>query len=438
MAKASPPAIAYVMKRYPRLSETFILNEICAMEGLGASLELFSLLPPEPPPHHPMVADVRARLHQLPVAPTRKIAALLQAHGRCVIVAPGGYAHALIRAFYTSLQSTRPISVWKQFLRGGFVADRCLRARVGQIHAHFANAPTAVAWFASTISKIPYSFTTHAKDLYLTSERVLRRRVRDAQFVTTCTRCNVDHLRGFLPASEHAKVHLVYHGINLDRFKMRRDGSEKRPVPLILSVGRLVPKKGFSDLIAACAILLEQGITFRCEIVGEGPLRAALQADIARRGLDKQVALRGAMTHSQLVSLYQMADMFALSPQVTEDGDRDGIPNVIAEAMASGVPVVSTAISGIPELVWDDMTGLLVLPQSPTELANAMRRLLDEPETAVRLAHAARALLEEEFDCLETTKRLRDLMCCCSWTEPGATAADLRVASLQAARAAVN
>jgi glycosyltransferase involved in cell wall biosynthesis len=339
---------------------------------------------------------------------------LLGAHGRCLRAHPLRYGHALGRAFVGSLQSRRPLSVWKQFVRAGFVADRCAARGVGLLHAHFANAPAAVAAFASVISGIPFSFTTHAKDLYLTPQRVLRRRVRDARFITTCTAYNVDYLKSFLSSPAHDKVHLVYHGIDLNRFSRRQ---ETRPrhggVPLILSVGRLVPKKGFADLIAACALLREQGIGFQCAIVGEGPLRAELAADIARRGLAQQVRLLGAMTHGELAKFYHQADIFALAPQIIANGDRDGIPNVIVEAMASGVPVVSTAVSGIPEVVKNNLTGLLVPSEAPAALGEALRQLIGNPSLGARLASAARDLLEAELDCLETTKRLQELMAGC-------------------------
>lgn len=417
----APTRIAYVMKRYPRLSETFILTEIATMEELGAELALFSLLQPEPPPHHPLVASIKAPLHHLPPAPWARIRTLAAAHGACALRAPARYARALGRLAYSAAQSRAPIGVIKQFLRAGFVADRCRRQGVGLIHAHFANAPAAVAWFAATMSGIPYSFTTHAKDLYLTSPRVLRRRIRGARFVTTCTRYNVEHLRTIAPPRDHAKLRLVYHGIDLARFSVRAAARAPRPEPLILSVGRLVPKKGFDDLIAACALLRDAGVRFRCEIIGEGALRDAIGRDIDRRGLAGLVQLKGAMTHADLIAYYQQADVFALAPRIVADGDRDGIPNVIAEAMAIGVPVVSTAVSGIPELVQDGHTGLLVPPQDPKALAAALGGLLRDPLAGHRLAEQARARIESGFDCRETTKALRDLMagCACGAAEHG-------------------
>ncbi len=414
---ADSPHIAYVMKRYPRLSETFIVNEIAAMERLGVKLSLFSLLQPEPPPHHPVVEEIKSRLYHLPAAAVWKIIALVRAHGACAFGAPHQYAHALWRAFVSLLQSGQPLAVSKQFMRAGFVADFCRRERVTSIHAHFANTPAAVAWLASAMSGIPFSFTTHAKDLYLTAPAVMRKRAQAASFIATCTRYNVDHLTSILPECDHKKVRLVYHGIDLDRFAPRQSAETSKTrgrAPLILSVGRLVPKKGLDDLVAACQILHDQGIRFRCAIVGEGPLRPSLESDIARRGLLGLVSLMGAMTHSDLIAFYGEADIFALPPRIIANGDRDGIPNVIVEAMAIGVPVVTTSVSGIPELVENDVTGLLVPSESPQALATALRQLLGSPQTGLRLARNARLRIEQNFDCHQTTRALRDLMESCA------------------------
>ena len=414
MMQGRPVHVAYVMKRYPRLSETFILNEIAIMEGLGVRLTLFSLLQPEPPPHHPMVKDIKAPLRHLPPKVFAKAWRLAQAHGACCLHAPTRYLQAFFQAVGASVRSRRPLGVWKQFVRAGFVADRCRREGVTLIHAHFANAPGAVASFASAMLGIPFSFTAHAKDLYLTPPAVVGRRVHAAAFVATCTGYNVDYIKSITSPPDHGKIHLVYHGIDLTRFVPCEDVRQKAGgAPLILSVGRLVPKKGFGDLIAACDLLRRSGIRFRCEIVGEGPLRKTLEADIARRELSGLVTLKGAMTHADLIAFYREANVFALAPRIVEDGDRDGIPNVLVEAMASGVPVVSTAVSGIPELVLNDVTGLLVPSEAPSELADALRRLLGAPQIGGRLARNARLRLEKDFSAQETTKALRDLMRTC-------------------------
>lgn len=414
--------IAYVMKRYPRLTETFILNEIRAMERLGAKLHILSLLPPEPPPHHPMVAEVEAPVHAVPSVADGGWKEILRAHAKGFVRSPLRWLGAFARACLWSALAPMPLSVWKQFGRGGVIAAICRRHGIRHIHAHFANAPAAAARFASLISGIPYSFTAHAKDLYLTPKRVIQRRGRAAEFVATCTGYNVRYLESLLGDQAH-KIHLVYHGIDLGLFGARK--ASRTPAEgkkLILSVGRLVPKKGHDDLIAACAALHERGVDFRCRIVGEGPLRAELQAQIEAAGLAEIVTLDGAMTHADLIALYGHADLFALAPRITEDGDRDGIPNVIAEAMAIGVPIVSTSVSGIPELVRDGETGRLVPPRDPDSLARAMEAVLADPETARGLARAGRERLEGEFDLWTTTRRLHALFGCVECGEPAEAA----------------
>lgn len=415
MIDAVSGPVAYVMKRYPRLSETFIVNEIRAMERLGAGLEIFSLLPPEPPPHHPMVADVHAPVHSLPVRMRSKFAVLARAHGAAIAAAPRAYAMAAWHACLWSLTGVSPFAVWKQFIRAGFVATSCRAAGIRHIHAHFVNAPAAVAHFASLMTGIPFSMTAHAKDLYLTPKRAICRRAAAAVFVATCTGYNARYLRELLSPKDRSKVRLVYHGIDLSTFAARSNPTvclSGKPLPLVLSVGRLVPKKGHDDLIAACAILRDAGHDFRCVIVGAGPEQANLEALIKRHALAGSVTLMGSMMHAELIALYRQAEIFALAPRIAENGDRDGIPNVIAEAMAIGIPVISTNVSGIPELVRDEFTGILVPPNEPKALAFAIGRLMNDPGRAARLARSARALMEEEFDLWSTTTQLHSLLGC--------------------------
>ncbi len=410
--------IAYVLKRYPRLTETFILNEIRAMERFGERLHIFSLLPPEPPPHHPMVAEVRAPVHAPPAGFTAKARLLARSHAAMLARSPGRYARAAGIAMLRTLSSRHPLSLWRQFARAGVVAAICRREGIRHIHAHFANAPTSVAHFANLMSGIPFSFTAHAKDIYLSRPRVLRSHLQAAVFAATCTGYNAQHLRRLAPRLDPRKIRLVYHGIDLGTFaasaRAVAPGTTRRPT--ILAVGRLVPKKGHEDLIAACAALRDQGVEFDCEIVGSGPLHDALAAAIRRHDLEDRLTLRGSMTHAELIALYRRADMFVLAPRIAEDGDRDGIPNVIAEAMAVGVPVVATDVSGIPELVRHERTGLLASSRNPIALAAAMKRLLDDRVLAGRLVAQARDLLNREFDLWETTRALHALIAidrCC-------------------------
>ena len=424
--------IVYVLKRYPRLTETFILNEIRAMERLGVRLHIVSLLPPEPPPHHPMVAEVQAPVHAPAIGFAARVREIARAHAAMIAAAPLRYARALGTALRRTPASRHPVSLWRQFARAGIVADLCRRERLGHIHAHFANAPTAVAHFAHLMSGIPFSFTAHAKDIYLSRPVVLRRHLQAAQFTATCTGYNAEYLRRLVPPAESHKIRLVYHGIDLGAFAAAPGGPRPATAgpPRILAVGRLVPKKGHEDLIAACAALRDQGVDFDCEIVGSGPLRDSLSAEIRRHDLEDRLTLRGSMTHADLIELYRRANLFVLAPRIAEDGDRDGIPNVIVEAMAVGVPVVATDVSGIPELVRHEQTGLLAPSRDPAALAAAMKRLLQDRRLAGRLATAARDLLTREFDLWETTRALQTLIAterCCAHHDPAGHAIEAAI-----------
>lgn len=409
--------IAYVLKRYPRLSETFILNEVRALERLGTKLHIFSLMQAERSLAHPTVQEVHALVTYLPAKWFAAALAVLKAHTEMAGWARSRYLHSVLLALWWSVRSRRPLSVWKQFLRSGYVASGCRRHSIRHLHAHFANAPATVARLVGVMCDIPYSFTTHAKDLYLTPQKVLRRRIRSAQFVLTCTRYNLQYLRSFARPEDRDKIHLIYHGIDLAEFDLPtpggnapENGRHDEDAPLILSVGRLVEKKGMTDLIAAFHLLMRRGVRFRSVIVGEGPLRGQLEAQIGDLGLGQSVKLLGAMAHDRLVDFYERASLFALAPRVTANGDRDGIPNVLAEAMAARIPVVTTSVSGIPELIEDGRTGLLVSAADPEALAAAMERLLRDAALRQRLAIAARRKIETGFECWETAKALRNLL----------------------------
>ena len=330
MTQTPRRAIGYMLKRYPRLSETFILNEMRALERLGTHLHVFSLMRPEEALSHPAVMELHAPVTYLPETWTAKIRAVARAHATMAWTVPRRYLQAAGRAFWWSLRSRRPLSICKQFLRSGFMAVACREQHIVHLHAHFANAPATVARLVSVMCDISYSFSTHAKDLYLTRQKVMRRRIGSASFVLTCTRHNVEYIRSFLPQREWHKIHLVYHGIDLAEFPFRAENGKATTsaagvepvipievsVPLILSVGRLIPKKGLNDLISACQLLKARGLKFRCAIVGDGPLRGELEGQISQLRLKDTVTLLGAMAHDQLVSFYGQASIFALCPRV--------------------------------------------------------------------------------------------------------------------------
>jgi glycosyltransferase involved in cell wall biosynthesis len=411
----APGPICYVLKRFPRLSETFILNEIRALERLGAPLVIVSLLPREAGRHHSTVAEVRARIHYLPVDWLALIRAALRPHLRLIATVPMRYLRTARRALWLAVRYRHPSATFKNFTRAVLVAEICRQEAISHLHAHFANTPTRVAFFVSTLCGIPFSFTAHAKDLFLSTTDAMQDRVTGAKFVLTCTRYNGDYIKSLVPAEHWSKIHVVYHGADLSMFSDVPDtcgaGRTAPDVPpIILSVGRLVPKKGMRCLITACGHLRDRGIAFRCQVVGHGPLRDELHAQIDGLGLGGTVTLLGAMTHDDLVEVYGQATVFALVPQIAEDGDRDGIPNVLVEAMAAGLPVVSTTVSGIPELVEHALTGWLVPPNHPDAVADALEHLLRDEETRQHISIAARRHVTERFECWQSTKAIHALL----------------------------
>jgi glycosyltransferase involved in cell wall biosynthesis len=244
------------------------------------------------------------------------------------------------------------------------------------------------------VSGVPFSISAHAKDIYLSLRADLARKLRAARFTVTCTEFNRETLASIAP---DASVHRMYHGIDHERFHPR-ERLPTQPVPMILSVGRLRAKKGLDTLIDACALLRERGRAFACEIVGYGEEQDRLQAHIERLALADRVRLAGKLTRDEVLQRYAGAAVYVQPSRIAADGDRDGIPNVLLEAMATGLPVAATRVSGIPELVAHGRNGLLVEPDDPAALADAIARLLDRPRLCAELGCSARRTVTEHFD----------------------------------------
>ncbi len=429
---AAPPTgqrVAYVMNGFPRLSETFIAHEILQLERLGLGLRLFVVKREAEPIVHPVVASIRAPLVHLPPATSLSGTTLMAwlgangkrfwpAHRRLLWRRPLAWLATAAQAIGLALAhrprrgslALRKVYI-KEFVQAGHIADAVLRAGdVAHLHGHFCHGVATITWMASRLSGIPFSFTAHAKDIYqaeLNPGRLLETKLGAARFVATCTCANADVLRGRHPRPQ--EVHTIYHGLDTDYFDPRTQAL-RDCVPLILSVGRLVEKKGFDQLLEACAELMRRRIRFECLIVGEeGSASAALRARVDALGLRNVVRFRGAVAQDALREIYRQAHIFALPCQVMEDGDRDGFPNVLAEAMAMRVPVVSTRISGIPEMIDHGTHGILVEPRDPLGLADALASLLTNAPLHQKIANAGRARICERFDSRRTTVALRDL-----------------------------
>ena len=427
------PCVAYVMNGFPRLSETFIAHEIVQLERLGLRLRLFSVKRENEAHVHPVIATIRAPLDHLPEVSSlsntplwpwlrANAPAYRRAHLRLLRRRPGAWLRTAMSALMLAWEHRprgegAPLALrkvfLKEFLQAGHIADAVLQAAdVGHLHGHFCHGVATITWMASRLSGLPFSFTAHAKDIYqptLNPGTLLERKMGAARFVATCTCANAAVLRARHPRPD--EVHAIYHGLDTDWFAPppARSG-EASTRPLILSVGRLVEKKGFEQLVDACAMLRDQGLSFLCLIVGErGDASERVRHRIDALKLHEHVRLMGAMTQDALREVYRRADVFALPCQVTADGDRDGFPNVLAEAMACGVPVVSTGISGIPEMIDDGVHGLLVPPREPRALADALARVLADRALHASLGRAGRERMCERFDSRRTTVALQEL-----------------------------
>lgn len=361
--------IGYVLKRYPRLSETFVLTEILAHERAGLDLEIFALRPTQESIVHDLVRQVRSRVTYLagPSDTTTPAASEDAASYRAQTLR---YARELV-----DLVAARGIT---------------------HLHAHFATRATAVARAASTLSGVPYSFTAHAKDIFHESVREgeLRARLRDASATVTVSAYNVEHLRTWF-GDDAARVRLIHNGIDLTRFSFMSPAARGRR---ILAVGRLVEKKGFDVLVRACARLAARGCDFLCDIIGGGECEASLRSRITSLGLEARVRLRGSLTQRDVIDAITRSAVLAVPCVVGRDGNRDGLPTVLLEAMALGTPCVSTDVTGIPEVVRDRHTGRLVHSNDDAALADAIQELLDSAALRARLAHNARRLIEASFD----------------------------------------
>lgn len=396
---ADDTTIGVVVKTYPKLSETFILEELLGLERLGLDLQIFSLHTPTDDRANPETSDVKASVHY----PDTRLASLVTDHGRLLARHPIRYVRTLVDV----LRQRDPGGL-RNFATAGWLAAESQRVGASHFHVHFLNEPASITEIAACLAGVAFTASGHAKDIYLTPPSALRRKLMAAKFTVTCTDHNRQHLAALAPG---AVVEQVHHGVDLQRFGPSFPASPDRPdVPVILGVGRLRPKKGFDLLLDACARLRAGGREFECRIVGYGPEEATLRAQVAELGLQDHVTLLGKCTRDEVIEQYRMASMLVQPCRVTADGDRDGIPNVLLEAMAMGLPVISTPVSGIPELVIDGENGMLVEPDDSESLSRAIATVLDDAEAARSLGSTARATIEQSFTADRSARRIAALL----------------------------
>jgi colanic acid/amylovoran biosynthesis glycosyltransferase len=395
-----PRHLAYVLKRFPRISETFIAAELIELERQGERVSIFALIDPKEPFRHGFLDHLRADVTYLPERLPRQPGRLAVAVVRTVVASPLGSLRAVRWAL-----GTRSRAAWRLVLQAMILRTEMARAGIDHAHAHFATEGAELARLAHAMGGPPYSLTTHAKDIYHEDVRPedLQRKLGHALFVATVSEANRDYLTSVLGGNGH--IHVVPNAVDL-----RRLGTDvaRQPEPsLVVSIARLVEKKGLADLVEACGLLRQRGVDVRLEVGGDGPLLVQLTAAADAAGLDG--AFPGALPHEDVRALYGRATVFCLPCVVASSGDRDGLPTSVLEAMAYGVPVVTTGVNGLPDVVIDGETGLVVPEHDPPALADALERVLRDPELARRLGEQGRHHVADSFSLERSVSLLRSL-----------------------------
>ncbi len=390
------PAIAVILKGYPRLSETFIAQELRELERLGAELRLVSLRHPTDRTCHPVHREITAPVRYLPEylhqEPRRVLRGLAAARRH------PGFARA--RAAW--LRDVRRDPTRNRIRRFGqaCVLAAELEPDVTHLYAHFLHTPASVARYAALMLDLPWSCSAHAKDIWTTPDWELADKLAGLEWAVTCSAAGRDRLQALAPAPD--RVGLVYHGLDLDRFppppgdRPPRDGSAAPGPVVILSVGRAVEKKGYDDLLDALA-RLDPDLCWRLRHIGGGSLCRRLKAQAAQLGIAGRIDWLGAQPQESVLDEMRDADMFVLASKIAADGDRDGLPNVLMEAQSQGLAVLATEVSAIPELIIDRRTGILVPPGDRDALARDLTQLIRDAALRRRLGQAGAARVRESF-----------------------------------------
>lgn len=400
--------IAYLARVLPCLSETFVVREIAALRRLGMEVKPFSIHPPEKV-INPEIPDLPAEVQVL-VRPLNPLFWL--AHLVLALAFPRRYWGCLYD--YVLRDRGHQGKFWlrcQYFSIAPFTAWRLISAGIDHVHAHFSNASATVAMMAARLAGITFSFTVHSYYEVFVDNLLLPEKLADAAAVVSISQFYIDRLKQLFPQAAGVKIDLVRCGTDGEAFIPKTHARNTPPV--FISVGRLVDHKGFPTLIEACAELRDRGLACECRIIGDGPDLEALQNLIARLQLGDRVKLLGALQPAEVKTAYQQADLMVLACCASKDprwlDNQDGIPVVLMEAMASGLPAISSRVAGIPELIRDHDTGLLVDPDDPPALAAAMARLLADEGLAQRLAQAGRNYVVQEFGAQTNALRLQKI-----------------------------
>ncbi len=392
-----PKALGYILKGYPRISETFISNEILLLEQLGFTMHLFPMRQPRENFCHESVKQIKAKVSYLPTELLDDFTRLLVPNILLCAKYPGRYQKALRMA--ATGGSSNKLATLKHLLQAGFMSYHHLihNSSIVHLHGHFAHSPTSVTRFASALSGLPYSFTAHAKDIYTSKRSKLRTRIAEAEFVVTCTKHNAQYLNE-VQGDIKTPIHCIYHGIDLTLFQNGAIPHKKLADHQIFTVARLTAKKGLPTIYKALQILKNRGVTFQHTLIGDGDDREKILAMIKDLDLTEECTWLGTQTHEEVLKRFKTSDLFVLGCEIAENGDRDGIPNVLVESLAMGVPAVSTHVSAIPEILINNRTGLTVPSKNPEAMADAMERILQDRALQQSLSAEGMQYVQNGFD----------------------------------------
>jgi colanic acid/amylovoran biosynthesis glycosyltransferase len=398
------PPIAYIMSRWPKLTETFILYEVLAVEALGQRVELFPLLHHREPVSHPEALQLAARAHYQPFLSRAILASQLDA----IRHRPRAYFGALAALVRGTLGSAN-------YLFGGLaifpkvvhMARQMEALGIRHIHCHFSNHPAAAGYLIHRLTGIPYSFVAHGSDLHV-DRHMLDRKVAEAAFAVAISRDNLEEIVGEVGDWARSRVEVIHCGVDTARLRPRVDPRPAEALFTILCIGTLHEVKGQQILVEACRLLSERGVALRCRLIGDGEDEGPLREQIAAAGLDGIVSLDGRRTRDEVIAAIGDADLLVTPSVVARDGKREGIPVVLMEAMSCGLPVVASRLSGIPELVEHEVEGLLVPPGDARALADAIERLQVDAGLRARMGAAARRRIEQQFDLATNARTILD------------------------------
>jgi len=398
-----PLRLAQIVSRFPMVTETFVLYELEAMEKLGVTVELYSLLREHPKVVHPEAEKWAKRAHYLPFLSPK----ILRAHWYFIRHNPERYFRTVAEVLRRTCGCVRCFGAALAFLpKAVRFAYEMEEQAIQHVHAHFAYHSAVAALIVHRLSGIPFSFTARGSDVQ-SDAHMLKEKVEASDFVISVSEYNKEIILRKCGAGVGKKIHVIHGGVNVDRLSPRPKSGADRLLR-ILCVARFEEVKGHTYLVEACRLLKERGLPFECRLLGDGPLAPQIDNQIKQSGLSGEVLLLGARPYDEVIEQFSCADVVVLATAPTASGKREGIPNVLKEAMACGLPVVATPSGGIPELV-DESCGIFVRPKDPAAIADALQRLYDQPALRRRMGITGRKKIVREFNLNLSTARRAEL-----------------------------